>query len=65
MAGVGTNATEKKVLISQIYFWNKSLHISDSSSAHHQEFRPDPARKLSANLYDIYCTFAVCTLKNS
>jgi len=23
---------------SQIYFWNKTLHISDSSSVHHQEF---------------------------
>jgi len=25
-------------LISQIYFWNKALHVSDSSSVHHQEF---------------------------
>ena len=25
-------------LISQIYFWNKTLHVSDSSSVHHQEF---------------------------
>ena len=25
-------------LISQIYFWNKTLHVSDSSSAHHREF---------------------------
>ena len=54
-------------LISQIYLWNKILHVSDSSSLHHQEFftvhtagsgrnefHPDPARKLSANLYDIY-----------
>ena len=61
-------------LISQIYFWNKTPHVSDSSCVHHQEFfavhtamvfiielasrirteRPDPARKLSANLYDIY-----------
>ena len=64
--------------ISQIYFFNKTLHVSNSSSVHHQEFftvyaavvyviqvcwqlasrirtfRPDPARKLSANLYDIY-----------
>ena len=24
--------------ISQIYFWNKILHVSDSSSVHHQEF---------------------------
>jgi len=24
--------------IAQIYFWNKTLHVSDSSSAHHQEF---------------------------
>jgi len=25
-------------LISKIYFWNKTLHVSDSSSLHHQEF---------------------------
>jgi len=25
-------------LISEIYFWNKSLHVSDSSSARHQAF---------------------------
>ena len=24
--------------ISQIYFWNKTLHVSGSSSVHHQEF---------------------------
>jgi hypothetical protein len=26
------------VLISQIYSWNEKLHVSDSSSVHHQEF---------------------------
>ena len=46
-------------LISQIYFWIETLHVSDSSSAweHDQDgtvFHPDPARKLSANLYDIH-----------
>jgi len=25
-------------MISQIYSWNKTLHVSDSSSVHHQEF---------------------------
>jgi len=25
-------------LTSQIYFWNETLHVSDSSSVHHQEF---------------------------
>ena len=25
-------------LISQIYFWNKTLYVSGSSSVHHQEF---------------------------
>ena len=25
-------------LISQVHFWNKTLHVSDSSSVHHQEF---------------------------
>jgi len=46
---------------------NETIHISDSSSVHHQEFftihtamvyviqiQPDPARKLSTNLYNIY-----------
>jgi len=64
-----------------ILFWNGTLHVSDSSSVHHQEyftvptamayvilvckhlasrirmepqFHPDPACKLSANLYDIH-----------
>jgi len=37
-------------LISQIYFWNKTLHISDSSSAHNREF----FTVNTANLYDIY-----------
>jgi hypothetical protein len=40
-------------LITQIYFWIETLHISDSSSVHLQ-FHPDPARKQSAYLYDIY-----------
>ena len=30
------NKTKLGVLISQIYFWNKILHVSDSSSVHHQ-----------------------------
>ena len=25
-------------LIYKIYFWNKTLHVSESSSVHHQEF---------------------------
>ena len=29
---------ELDALISQIYFWNKTLHVSDSSSVHHQQF---------------------------
>ena len=37
-------------LISQIYFWNKTLHVSDSSSVHHQEF----FTVHTANIYDIY-----------
>ena len=74
--------------ISQIYFWNKTLHVLDSSSVHHQEFftlhtamvyviqlasiirtqfRPDPARKLSANLYDIHhcCVILVINQLNA
>jgi len=32
------NGTALDALIYQIYLWNKTLHVSDSSSAHHQEF---------------------------
>jgi len=31
------NKTSVIALISQIYFWSRSLHVSDSISAHHQE----------------------------
>jgi len=61
-------------------FWNKILHVSDSSSLHRQEFftvhtavvyviqlasrirtfRPDPARKLSTNLYAHNCMVYHC-----
>ena len=37
-------------LISQIYSWNETLHFSDSSSAHHQEFFTVHTTKL----YDTY-----------
>jgi len=30
------SANQLDALISQIYFWNKILHVSDSSSVHHQ-----------------------------
>jgi len=75
------NKNQLDAPITQIFIWNKTLHVSDSSSVHHQEFftvhtamvyvihvcwqlasrirtellfRSDPARKLSANMYDIY-----------
>ena len=50
-------------LISQIYFWNKTLHVSDSSSVHHQEF----FTVHTAMVYVICMTYtiAVCTVKNS
>jgi len=31
------NKTQLDALISHIYFWHKTLHVSDSSSVHHQE----------------------------
>jgi len=43
-------------LISQIYFWIETLQDQDGNA-----FHPDPALKLSANLYDI--CIAVCTVK--
>jgi hypothetical protein len=67
---VSYNKTKQDAPVSQIYSWNKTLHVSDSSSVHHQEFFTvhtamvyviqvcwklyAPAHKLSANVYDIY-----------
>jgi len=31
------NTTPQDALISQIYFWNRTLHVSDSFSVHHKE----------------------------
>ena len=36
-AGSGWSC-QRDALISQIYSWNENLHVSDSSSVHHQEF---------------------------
>ena len=58
-------------LMSQIYFWNKTLHVSDSSSVHHQEFFTihtamvyviQVASKLATCMT---YTIAVCIVKNS
>jgi len=57
---------ERLLIISQIYFWNKTIHVSDSFSVHHHESSTvhtamvyviqlaSGARDLSANLYDVY-----------
>jgi len=45
------------VLISQIYFWIETLHVSDSSSVHHQEF-------LTVHTATVYVIqVCVCTAK--
>jgi hypothetical protein len=31
------NKNQLDALFSQIYFWNRSLHVSDRFSVHHQE----------------------------
>jgi hypothetical protein len=44
-------------LISQIYFWNRTLRVSDSFSVHHQE---------SNTVYTaIHAPIAVCTVLDS
>jgi hypothetical protein len=35
---VNSYKNQLDALISLIYFWNKTQHVSDSSSVHHQEF---------------------------
>jgi uncharacterized protein YcfL len=34
---VSYNKNQRDALISQIYFWNRTLHVSDRFSVHHQE----------------------------
>ena len=62
------NKTNQMHQISRIYFWNKTLHVSDSSPVHHQEFFAVhttmvyviqvccqlASRIRTANLYDIH-----------
>ena len=31
------NKNQRDALISQIYFWNETLHVSDRFTVHHQE----------------------------
>jgi len=31
------NKNQRDALISQIYFWNRTLHVSDRFTVHHQE----------------------------
>jgi len=57
-------------LVSQIQFWNKALHVSDSSSVHDEEFftiHTAMVYVIQANCQQTCMTYtmAVCTVKNS
>jgi len=56
----GLLKTQLDALISQIYFWNKTLHVSDSSFVHHQEF----FTVHTAMLYVIQVLLTACKLYN-
>ena len=45
-------------LISQIYFWNRTLHISDSSSVHHQEFFTVHIAMVYVLTYNYCCVYS-------
>jgi len=48
---------QRDTLISQIYFWNRTLHVSDRFSVHHQE---------SSTVHTTICTcYADCLLASS
>ena len=53
------------VLIPQIYFWNKTLHVSDSYSAHQQEFSTVHTAMVYVSIACMTYNIAVCTVKNS
>ena len=57
--------------MSQIYFWNRTLHVSDSSSVHHQEFSTVHTAidirntgyadcLLASSQHDLYDTYHFC-----
>ena len=50
--------------ISQIYFWNKTLHVSESSCVHHQEFFTVHTAMVYV-IYHVTYNIAVCTVKNN
>ena len=51
-----TNSYNKNQLDALISFWNKTLHVSDSSSDHHQEF----FTVYTAMVYVIQVTVTAC-----
>ena len=64
------NKSQRDALISQIYFWNRTLHVSDSSSVHYQEsstvrtpihtgYADCLLASCQRNLYDIYLLLCV------
>ena len=56
---------KNNALISQIYFWNKTLHVSDSSSVHHQGvFNCTHSNGIYHTGLLAY-TIAVCTVKKN
>ena len=61
---------QRAALISQIYFWNRTLHVSDGFSVHHQEssivytaihtgYDVSLLASSQHNLYDIYLLLCV------
>src|SRR5215475_12276995 len=69
-AGSGWNSNQLDALIPQIYSWNETLHVSDSSSVQHQEFFT--LHTTVVHVVHFCCqqtcmtyTIAVCTVKNS
>ena len=72
---ISYNKNQLDALISQIYFWNKTLHVSDSSSVHRREFFTvhtlvvyvDGSILILLTSCQQTCmtyTIAVCTVKN-
>jgi len=56
---------QSDTLISQLYFWNKILHVSDSSSVYRQEFFTVQTTMVYVIQVCWQLAIAVCTVKNS
>ena len=54
------NKSQRDALISQIYFWNRTLHVSDSFCVHHQE-----SSTVHTAIYTVYADYLLASSQHN